>query len=203
MPINAQGYLQHIRQYLNNIDYGKTSLAKERRRIRQNELVLSEKLETGNRRKVKLTFQGEAFAIRLDCSKVPLFHFLFNGQGMLWDKRCDFIVFHCYQDNLNVYCIEFKEASTRINNDQIMLQLEASKAWVKSLKGIVDAYANKNCTISISQYVFTACRNPLPDLEPSGRYLRKYPSIRHYLFTEVDGMALEDLENECADTLGL
>ena len=196
MSITAQGYLEHLKSYLNMKDYGQTCQAKEKQRSESNQIVLSEKIEgTTERRKVTLNFKGDAFAIRLDQGNDPLYHFLRNNEGHLWSRRCDFIIFHRAGAKINAYCIEFKEASTRIPNDKIMLQLAAAEAWCSSLNKIVSAYIGQTKKINLSKYIFTACKNPDPDLDDRSKYLRKCPSIRHYLFSEIDEKSLEELEN--------
>ena len=193
MTINAQGYLEHLRSYLNLADYGKTCLAKEQKGNTENQLTISDTInENGDRQCVTLSFSGVAFAIKLDSKKDPLFHFL-NNDGHPWARRCDFIVLHAYRNSVKAYCIEFKQASTRIPVDKAYLQLKSAEAWCATLNKILSAYIGETKRITLSKYIFTACRNPDPDLGPTNRYLRKYPSIRHYLFNEVDGMALEDL----------
>ena len=201
MTINAQGYLDHLKSYLNISCYGKTCLASESRNILPNQIVLSEQIEgTKKRRKVTLSYEGDAFAIKLDQGNDPLFHFLKND-GHLWSRRCDFVVFQCRKNVLYAYCIEFKEASTQIPDEKIMLQLKAAEAWCCSLNRIIAAYMDDTKKINLSKYVFTACHNPAPDLDTSVKYLRRYPSIRHYLFSEVDGMKLEDLDNSTVKTI--
>lgn len=196
MTINARGYLDHLKVYLNTACYGKTCQASEARGIGEKQLVLSEKVEgTRRRRKVTLEFDDDAFAIKLDQGNDPLFHFLTNGDGHLWSRRCDFVVFERRGERLHAHCIEFKEASTRIPVDNIFLQLRAAEAWCRSLHKILGVYVDEAKRINLSCYVFTGCQNPAPDLDDTGKYLRKHPSIRHYLFDEADGMNLKDLEN--------
>ena len=195
MTISSQAYLEHLKSYLNTNHYGNTCLAKERQNITDKQIVLSDEIENlRKRRKILLNFEGEAFAIKLDQGKNPLYHFLEND-GHLWSKRCDFVIFHSIKSKLNAYCIEFKEASTRIPDDKIMLQLKASEAWLLSLNSIVSAYVGETRKMNLTKYVFTGCKNPDPDLDEKKKYLRKYPSIRHYLFDDIDGKSLSDLEN--------
>jgi hypothetical protein len=44
---------------------------------------------------VRLPYKGKAFAIKLDGRNDPLFHFL-DDSGKEWSKRCDFVVFQCF-----------------------------------------------------------------------------------------------------------
>lgn len=201
MPINAQGYLQHIRQYLNLAVYGDVCTFNEKLNLQDNELIISEKIENSKRRiKLKFTYQGDVIAIKLDKCQDPLFHFL-NTPSRPWARRCDFVIFHCKNSSLNAYCIEFKQAENHIPVTDAMLQLHAGAAWVKCLNKIIATYTGESRPVKVSKYLFTACRNPMPDLDASGKYLKAHPSIRHYLFSEVDGMALEALENQCFDTV--
>lgn len=201
MAISASGYLNHLQNYLNIPTYGKTCLAEECKNIKPNQIILSEKIEgTGIRRKVLLEFSGEAFAVRLDQGKNPLFHFL-KTQGHPWGRRCDFVIFHAVNNSLKVYCIEFKEASTRIPLDKAHLQLKSAEAWCKSLNKIVSAYIGDTKTLNLTKYLFTACKDPSPDLGVNNQYLSRYPSIRHYLFDEVDGQNLSFLNNSTVTTI--
>lgn len=164
MTINARGYLDHLKIYLNTACYGKTCLASETRGLGEKQIALSEKIEgTSRRRKVTLNFDEEAFAIKLDQGADPLFHFLTNGDGHLWSRRCDFVVFERRGEKINAYCIEFKEASTQIPVDNIYLQIKAAEAWCKSLHKIIGAYVDELKNINLSSYVFTGCQNPAPD----------------------------------------
>lgn len=201
MPITASGYLNHLRNYLNMTKYGQTCLASECNNIKTNQIVLSEKIEGTNiRRKVLLEFSGEAFAVRLDQGKDPLFHFL-KTDGHPWGRRCDFVIFQAYKNSLKAYCIEFKEASTRIPLDKAHLQLKAAEAWCKSLNKIVSAYIGDTKTLNLTKYLFTACKDPTPDLGAHNQYLSRYPAIRHYLFDEVDGQNLSFLTNSTITTI--
>jgi len=195
MPISANGYLNHLRSYLDLNCYGKTCLSKEIKAEDAEHIVLSEKIEgTNTRRKVSLAYNGDAFAVRLDQGKDRLFHFL-KTDGHPWGKRCDFVVFQAHRSSLKAFAIEFKEASTYIPVDKVYLQLKAAEAWVKSLNQIINAYVGETRAINLSKYVFTACQNPSPDLDENDCNLSRYPSIRHYLFDEVDGQNLSFLEN--------
>jgi len=201
MPINAQGYFNHLKTYLNMNDYGQTCLASEAKSLLPNQLALSEKIQgTNKRQKITLDYKGEAFAIKLDCGNDPLFHFLDNHKRP-WSKRCDFVIFQCRNNSLFAYCIEFKAASTFIPTTDVMLQLKAGQAWCQSLSKIMNAYTNTSRQFRLTKFVVTGCANPDPDLDTTKKYLKDHPSIRHYLFTEIDGMNLEDLENSCVETI--
>lgn len=195
MPISADGYLNHLQNYLNLSDYGETCKLNEMDLTANNQIVLSEKIEgTRRRRKVELLFDGKAFGLRLDCGNNPLFHFL-NNDGHPWSKRCDFIIFHSVRQSVKAYCIEFKEAKTNIPVGSVYLQLKAAEAWCKSLSTIINAYIGEKKTLQLSKYIFTACENPNRFLCADNQYLSRHPSIRHYLFSDVDGQNLSFLEN--------
>jgi hypothetical protein len=163
MTINARGYLDHLKIYLNTACYGKTCLANDSRGSSEKQIVLSEKIEgTSRRRRVTLGFDDEAFAIRLDQGNDPLFHFLAHGDGHPWSRRCDFVIFERRGERLNAYCIEFKEASTRIPSDTIFLQLKSAEAWCRSLHKILGSYVDELKTINLSCYVFPSDTTYLP-----------------------------------------
>lgn len=205
MPINADGYIQHLRAYLDTRElkgsrphYGMLCKADERRYIKEDEIILADTDETSKERlKVKMTFSGQVLGIRLDACKNPLFHFMDEDGKRPWAKRCDFVIFQSIEDQLRVYCIEFKKARTYIPAENVMLQLHAGEAWCITLHRLLAAYSDKQRELRLSKFVFTDCQNPAQDLDPQGKYLKDYPDIRHYLFSEVDGMALENLENAC------
>ncbi len=194
MALNAQGYFSQLRSHLNMGHYAVESKS-------PGLLELKEKIDGQDKpQKVVLKFQGDAFAIKLDKGSEPLFHFLDNN-GKPWSKRCDFVIFHCHQNKINVYCIEFKAASTFIPVDKIIWQLTASASWCRSLNNTIKNYTNTRKRLNLTKYTFTNCTNPAPDLDSTGKYLRKEPSIRHYTFSEVNGLNLKDLENLCIETI--
>jgi hypothetical protein len=210
MSINADGYLNHLITYLdtremnkNKPHYGQLCKSKEREGQKENEIILADTDETTNERlKVKLRFSGKAFGIRLDTPNAKHFHFLNYGEDEQdpqynWLKRCDFILFQSYQDKLSAYCIEFKKARTYIPAVKVMRQLHAGEAWCVTLHKLIAAYTNKDTPIAISKFVFTDCENPAPDLCHNQKYLKDYPDIRHYNFSEVNETMLEDLEHDC------
>jgi len=201
MAISASGYLNHLQNYINLAEYGNTCNPSEMDFTVNNKIVLSEKVEgTRRRRKVELKFQGEAFGMRLDCKNNPLFHFL-NNDGNPWAKRCDFIIFQALNNSLKVHCIEFKEATTNIPVGSVYMQLKAAEAWCQSLSTIINAYIGERKTLNLTKYLFTACANPDRYLCGQNQYLRQHPSIRHYLFDEVDGQNLNSLTNSTVTTI--
>ncbi len=202
MAINAAGYLQHLNTYLKSHSsgdqqYGKLCKANEAKGLLANEIVLADTDETSKQRfSVKLSFDGVVCGIRLDACKNPLFHFLDDRNTKRpWQKRCDFVIFHAVGNSIFAYCIEFKHARTYIPAENVMRQLHAGAAWCHTLHKLVEAYTGYKRTIQLSKYVFTACQNPQPELDRNGEYLKDYPEIRHYLFSDVDGQNLNFLNN--------
>src|SRR5436190_14522225 len=109
MPINAQGYFNALRSYLNTQYY-------EVSKVKDGSVVLKEKIylpgNTSQEIKITLGIPGEAIIIKLDKknnkgNSDPLFHFL-NDEAKPWSKRCDFVVFHRFGNRLHAYCFEFK-----------------------------------------------------------------------------------------------
>lgn len=201
MTISANGYLNHLRNYLNVADYGKTCKSSEKDYSVNNKIVLSEPIQGADRRrKVEFLFDGEVIGVRLDCGSDPLFHFL-NNNGHPWAKRCDFIIFQSVRNSIKAHCIEFKEAKTNIPVDSVYMQLKAAEAWCKSLRTIISAYVGEQKQINLSKYIFTACTNPDHFLCKKNHYLNKHPSIRHYHFDQVNGQNLSFLNNSTVTTI--
>ncbi|NQY82988.1 MAG: hypothetical protein HRT36_08310 [Alphaproteobacteria bacterium] len=203
MSLNADEYFNHLSNYLDTHEftrkqkphYGMLCKAKEKGNIKSNEIVLADTDQASkDRLKVKLCYSDVAFSIRLDATDLPLFIFLDNT-AKPWSKRCDFIIFHLFSESLFVYCIEFKKSRTYIPAEDVMLQLNAAEACFITLHRLILAYTNKSTKVFLSKFVFTDCKDPIPDLDEKGKYLKEYPDIRHYLLSEVDGHALEKLEN--------
>jgi hypothetical protein len=192
MALNAEGYFNGLVNYLNCKSYGVKSISAEK-------ITLKEKIfftTTERIQKVTLKSSGDVLAIKLDLKKPKgepqsLFNFLDNT-GKPWSKKCDFVIFHRVKSKIFVYCIEFK--SDRIPGDAID-QLNATAAWVQSLHSIIKSYTNKKIQLNVKKFVFSTCPNPAPHLDAAGQYLNRDHSIRHYLYSEVDGLNLSELEN--------
>lgn len=112
MALNAQGYFNCLKSYLNTNHYGEPQAS-------AGEVVLKEKVfgQSGSKPieyKVSLQATGETLVIKLDAKKngssLPLFHFL-DDTAKPWSKRCDFVVFNLRKRKLYVYCLEFKSES--------------------------------------------------------------------------------------------
>lgn len=193
MALNAQGYFNCLKSYLNTNHYGEPQ-------PKADEIILKEKGfgQKGNKPieyKVNLKTTGEVLVIKLDTKKSgpsqPLFHFL-DDTAKPWSKRCDFVVFNLRKRKLHVYCLEFK--SETIPHD-VPEQLEASAAWCKALHATINAYTTKRSTLNITKYVLSNHPDPTPYLDGEGKYLQRDHTIRHYRYADLNGLALTDLEN--------
>lgn len=196
MSINAQGYFNALRSYLNTSHYGiiETDAGK---------IVLKDEIYPPGStnpvmQKVRLVVTGEALVINLDkkISKknnqsLPLFHFL-DDNAKPWSKRCDFVIFQRNGTRLSVACIEFKSASLP---DSLVDQLKSSEAWCRTLCGIIKLYTGKSRRVHLTKYVLSCHPNATPYLDADGKYLQRDPSIRHYLYKDIDGLSLDALDN--------
>jgi|SRR5947209_8477862 len=200
MPLNAQGYFNALRSYLNTAHYEVTQLDTGR-------IVLKEKIYLpGNQQheiKVRLNVSGEALVINLDKKNSrgnvdPLFHFL-DDNAKPWSRRCDFVIFHLHRNRLHVLCFEFKWAT--LPADSVVEQLKASEAWCRALHRIIKLYTTKVKPLYLTKYVLSSHPNPAPYLDAEGKYLLRDHSVRHYLYNDIDGMALDALENTNIETI--
>lgn len=200
MALNAQGYFNCLKSYLNTNHYGESQ-------ANGSEMVLREKVfgQSGTKPieyKVSLQTTGECLVIKLDAknskgSSLPLFHFL-NDNAKPWSKRCDFVVFNLRKSKLFVYCIEFK--SGNIPHD-VPDQLKASVDWLKALHATINAYTTKHSTLHATKYVLSSHPDPAAYLDAEGKYLQRDHTIRHYRYADLDGMALADLENSNIESI--
>lgn len=200
MPLNAQGYFNALRSYLNTRHYevgqpvtGQITLKEEIYRPGSAHPVSQ---------RVRLSVPGEALVIKLDKknnrgSLDPLFHFL-DDNGKPWSQRCDFVVFHRHRERMNVYCIEFKSATLP---DSIADQLEASEAWCRSLHCIIKHYTGDAKRLHLTKYVLSCHPSPASFLDRAGKYLQRDPSVRHYLYQDIDGLSLDALDNTNVDII--
>jgi hypothetical protein len=193
MALTAQGYFNCLKSYLNTHHNGM-------RPARPDEIVLKEKVfgQRGSKPKeykVALKTVGEVLVIKLDTKKngsiAPFFHFL-NDNSKPWSKRCDFVVFNLRKGKLFVYCLEFKSES--VPRD-VKDQLKASVDWVKVLHSTLNAYTANKFRLNATKYVLSAGQNPQPYLDAEKKYLQRDHTVRHYLYKDINGMALADLEN--------
>ena len=195
MSLDASSYFDHIRAYINDeyiVSRGDSG-----------EIVLQEKYyREGETKKstriVKLPYKGKAFAIKLDGRKNPLFHFL-DDNGKEWSKRCDFVVFQYFNRRLMAYLFEFKTKS--LDAGSIIDQLKSGVHWCACLSKVIQQYTGDKKPLRLKKFVLTENNNPDPYLDTENKYLARDPSIRHYHYNEIDGLKLDDLENNSIKTV--
>lgn len=190
MALNAQGYFNCLKAYLNTKDYG----------VHQptaGEVVLKEKIyqaqgDKPKEFKLSLKSEGEILVVKLDGKKERLFHFL-DDNAKPWSKRCDFVIFNLRKSKLFAYCIEFKSATIP---PDVPDQLSASVSWCKSLHATICAYTGNKFHLNTTKFVFSS-HNTLnsPYLDAEGKFLQRDHTIRHYRYADLNGMALANLEN--------
>lgn len=199
MALNALGYFNCLKSYLNTNYYGEPQVG-------LSEVVMKEKGfgHSGSKpivHEVGLQTSGETLVIKLDTKKkgstLPLFHFL-DDTAKPWSKRCDYVLFNLRKSKLHVYCLEFKSESIPHDTPD---QLTASVDWLKSLHATIKAYTGKRSTLHITKYVLSNTPDPAPYLDADGKYLMRDHTIRHYHYAEINGMALADLENSNIDVI--
>ena len=148
--------------------------------------------------RLKFTYQGDAFAIKLDKKAnqrghAPLYHFL-NDVSQPWSKRCDFVVFHRLGNSINVYCIECKYKT--INEARIAEQILASENWVKTLSKVIAIYTKQKRTFRLRRYVVTECPNPTNHPKLLNGFLASEPKIQHLSYASFrSGQDLSHLSN--------
>ncbi|MBU1169684.1 MAG: hypothetical protein KKD44_08990 [Proteobacteria bacterium] len=194
MALNAQGYFNCLKSYLNTNHYGEVQ-------AKDGEILLKDKGfgKSGTKPieyKVCLQTTGETLVIKLDAknnkgSTPPLFHFL-DDNAKPWSKRCDYVVFNLRRNSLFVYCLEFKSES--IPQD-VPDQLKASVDWLKALHATIKAYTAKGSMMKATKFVLSNHPDPGPYLDDEGKYLQRDHTIRHYRYDDVNGLSLTDLEN--------
>lgn len=194
MPLNAQGYFNALRNFLNTAHYEVTETEAGRIVLREKVFVAASPKPVEY--KVRLGVTGEALVINLDRKNTrgnsdPLFHFL-NDNAKPWSKRCDFVVFHRVRERINVHCLEFKSTTFP---DALVDQLEASEAWCRALRSTIKHYTGDAKPLYLTKFVLSCHTNPAPYLDTAGKYLQRDHSIRHYLYPDIDGLSLDALDN--------
>ena len=197
MPFSTSAYFKSLQEFLNLRHYGVGGKAHDK-------LTLKERPDLNNQKKeqvVTLGFQGEAFAIKLDKEErkgvfLPLFHFL-RDEAQPWARRCDFVVFHYHQNKIQVSCIEFKSGKLP---ELLPEQLKSSVAWCKSLQSTIKHYTTLHETLYVAKYVFSELNN-MAQLNETGEYVKRDPTIRHYFYKDINGKNLENLENHYIDEI--
>ncbi|MEQ1599151.1 MAG: hypothetical protein ABL880_07275 [Methylotenera sp.] len=200
MALNAEGYFHGLAEYLHK-NFKIAGVA-------NNKIVLEEKLyiDRGEvTQKVNLVYQGQVIVIKLDFEPKRktkdkkdkdedefsgLFSFLAND-AKPWAKRCDFVIFQLLKNKLNIYCVEFKSQTIPPDAPD---QLKASVAWCKSLHAIIKSYTNESRQFNLKRFLFSNCENPAY-FDADNKYLLRDNTIRHYLYKDVNGLNLSDLEN--------
>lgn len=200
MSLNAQGYFNALRSYLNTAHYEVTET--DGGRIVLKEDVYPPGSKAPKEQKVRLSVSGEALVINLDRknrngNSDPLFHFL-NDNAKPWSRRCDFVIFHRVRERINVHCIEFKSGTFP---DSLVDQLKASEAWCRALHSTIRHYTGAAKRLHLSKFVLSCHPNPAAYLDAAGKHLQRDHSIRHYLYSEIDGLSLEALDNTNVETI--
>jgi hypothetical protein len=201
MTISPQSYFAALRDYLNVRHYAVTE-------VEAGVVVLKEKIflpgsTRPTQRRVRLHVPGEALAINLDKkngrgNSDPLFHFL-DDESKPWARRCDFVVFHLFRNRISALCFEFKSGSFP---EGLVDQMTAGVAWCRSLYSVIKHYTGKTKRLHVTKYVLSCHEDPARFLDDSGKYLKRDHTIRHYLYDQVDGMALDSLDNTHVETIG-
>ncbi|MES9999167.1 MAG: hypothetical protein ABW125_07175 [Candidatus Thiodiazotropha lotti] len=206
MAVDATGYFQHLKSYL-NMDYYAID------KNIHNELHLNEKIYTPDGEKtisITLHINGDAFAFKLDKlneqkghpqkgKHLELFHFL-NNEGKPWSRRCDFVIFHLYKRRIYIYCLEYKYKSLPV--DSVISQLNSSVDWCRSLYSIINIYTGKRKRLNVTKYVFSYCESSNKYLDGENKYLTRDPSVRHYHYDDVNGIKLNELEHSVPESIG-
>lgn len=195
MTLDASSYFDHIKAYISD-EYIV-------HRGDDGEIVLREKYfregETKKTtREVRLPYKGKAFAIKLDGRNNPLFHFL-DDNGKEWSKRCDFVVFQCFNRKVTAYLFEFKTKS--LDAGSIIDQLKSGLHWCACLRKVVAQYTGDTRPLKVKKFVLTENNNPGAYLDADNKYLARDPSVRHYHYDEIETLGLDDLENESVNTV--
>lgn len=199
MSLNAQGYFNALRSYLNISHYGVTE-------TEAGLVILKEKVFlAGNQEKemrVRLTVPGQALAINLDKKNRngksdPLFHFL-DDNAKPWSKRCDFVIFHLHREKMSAFILEFKSGSFP---EGLVEQIKSSVTWCRALHSIIKLYTGEARRLHLTKYVLSCHANPADYLDAAGKYLRRDHTIRHYLYQDIDGLALDALDNTCIESI--
>jgi hypothetical protein len=107
-------------------------------------------------------------------------------------KYCDYVVLHRMRERLSVHCIEFESGSLP---DRLVDRLEASGAWCRTVHSIIKHYPAKATGLHLTEFVLSCHSSPTPCLDAAGKYLQRDHSIRHYLHENIDGFALNALNN--------
>jgi hypothetical protein len=201
MAITIQSYFAALRDYLNTRDYEVTEVD-EGRVVIKDKVFRPGEIEAKDQ-KVRLRVPGEALVINLDKknsrgNSPRLFDFL-EDESKPWAKRCDFVIFHLHRNQIFAYCIEFKSGSFP---EGLVDQMNSGTAWCRSLHSVIKHYTGKTRRIRISKFVLSCHESPDRFLDEERKYLRRDHTIRHYQYKDIDGMSLDELDNEHVETVG-
>jgi hypothetical protein len=201
MAITAESYFSALRDYLNTKHYAVTEVENDKIVIKDK--VLLPGASKPKDKRVRLKVPGDGLVINLDRknnqgNSDPLFHFL-DDESKPWAKRCDFVIFHLHQKKISALCIEFKSGSFPIG---LVDQMNAGAAWCRSLHSVIKHYTGITKRMSITKYVFSCHESPDRFLDDENKYMRRDHTIRHYLYDNIDGMSLDELENTHIETIG-
>lgn len=201
MPLNAQGYFNALRSYLNTAHYAVTETDGGRTVLKEKVFIAACPKPVEYR--VRLSVTGEAMVINLDRknrngNSDPLFHFL-DDNARPRSKRCDFVVFHCVRERINVHCFKFKSGSLP---DSLADQLESSESWCRTLHSTIKYYTGTARRLHLTKFVLSCHTNPASYLDKAGKYLQRDHAIGHYLYHDIDGLSLDGLDNTNVETTG-
>jgi hypothetical protein len=85
--------------------------------------------------------------------------------------------------------------------DSLVGQLVASEAWCRALHSTIKHYTGHAKRLHLTKFVLSCHPNPAAYLDRAGKYLQRDHSIRHYLYQDIDGLSLEDLDNSNVESI--
>lgn len=193
MAVDAKQYFNGLRSYLS--DHYKI-IKRDDGRVVLEEKIFLQGQEKSKTYTVKLGFGGEVIVIRLDLKNQkgnsdPLFHFL-DDQSKPWAKRCDFVVFQLNKSRISIYCFEFKSTSLP---DTLVDQLNSSTTWCRAMHSVIKLYTNNAKQMTLKKFVLSSMDDPSRFVDKQN-YMKRDHTIRHYHYNELNGLSLEDLQNE-------
>ena len=118
---------------------------------------------------------------------------------MEWSKRCDFVVFQCFNRTVAAYLFEFKTKS--LDAKSIIDQLKSGAHWCACLRKVVAQYTGDSRPLRLKKFVLTENNSPEAHLGEDNKYLARDPSVRHYHYDEIESLGLDDLENDSVKTV--
>src|SRR5450755_3679273 len=70
-----------------------------------------------------------------------------------------------------------------------------------ALHSTIEHYTGDGKRLYLTKFVLSCHPNPALYLDAAGKYLQRDPSIRHYLYQDIDGLALDALDNTNVETI--